>query len=658
MDAKKGDEQGMHEESEHVRVSLPDGKSVELPAGQTVQDALRDLGVKGNQWIAARLNGRLVDLTRPVEQDAVLEPVAADSPEGLEILRHSTSHVMAQAVLSLFPEAKVAIGPAIENGFYYDFDVPQPFSPDDLAKIEAKMREIIQAKVPFERQEVPREEAIELFRQKGEKYKVELLEELEEPTISIYRQGDFVDLCRGPHIPHTGYIKACKLLSVAGAYWRGDERNPMLQRIYGTAFADTKALKKYLQFLEEAQKRDHRKLGRELDLFSFSDEVGAGMVIYHPKGALLRHILETFEKREHLRRGYQIVMGPTLLKTELWKRSGHFDNYRENMYFTEIDGQSYGIKPMNCLSHMIIYKSKVRSYRDLPLRFFELGTVHRHEKSGVLHGLLRVRQFTQDDAHILCTPEQLHSEIQGIVDFVIEVMGLFGFDYEMEISTRPEKSIGTDEDWERATRALMDALQDKGIPYHICEGEGAFYGPKIDVKLKDALERKWQCATIQCDFTLPERFDLTYVGPDGNRHRPVMLHRVILGAIERFMGVLIEHYAGAFPTWLAPVQAVVVTVTDSQLDFARRVYRQLRDAGVRAEIDERNEKLGFKIREAQLQKVPYMLVVGDKEVEAGGVRPRRRDGTQLDLMPVEEFVRLVEKECLEGSGGRIGLGAV
>jgi threonyl-tRNA synthetase len=658
VDAKKGDEQGMHEESEHVRVSLPDGKSVELPAGQTVQDALRDLGVKGNQWIAARLNGRLVDLTRPVEQDAVLEPVAADSPEGLEILRHSTSHVMAQAVLSLFPEAKVAIGPAIENGFYYDFDVPQPFSPADLARIEAKMQEIIQAKVPFERQEVPREEAIELFRQKGEKYKVELLEELEEPTISIYRQGDFVDLCRGPHIPHTGYIKACKLLSVAGAYWRGDERNPMLQRIYGTAFADTKALKKYLQFLEEAQKRDHRKLGRELDLFSFSDEVGAGMVIYHPKGALLRHILETFEKREHLRRGYQIVMGPTLLKTELWKRSGHFDNYRENMYFTEIDGQSYGIKPMNCLSHMIIYKSKVRSYRDLPLRFFELGTVHRHEKSGVLHGLLRVRQFTQDDAHILCTPEQLHSEIQGIVDFVIEVMGLFGFDYEMEISTRPEKSIGTDEDWERATRALMDALQDKGIPYHICEGEGAFYGPKIDVKLKDALERKWQCATIQCDFTLPERFDLTYVGPDGNRHRPVMLHRVILGAIERFMGVLIEHYAGAFPTWLAPVQAVVVTVTDSQLDFARRVYGQLRDAGVRAEIDERNEKLGFKIREAQLQKVPYMLVVGDKEVEAGGVRPRRRDGTQLDLMPVEEFVQLVEKECLEGSGGRIGLGAV
>nr|WP_245802464.1 threonine--tRNA ligase [Desulfacinum hydrothermale] len=629
-----------------------------MEVGKTVQEALEALGVKGNHWIAARLDGRLVDLTRPIESDAQLEPVAADSPEGLEILRHSTSHVMAQAVLSLFPEAKVAIGPAIENGFYYDFEVARPFSPDDLAKIEAKMQQIIQSKIPFQRQELPRQEAIELFRRKGEKYKVELLEELEEPTVSIYRQGDFVDLCRGPHIPHTGHIKACKLLSVAGAYWRGDERNPMLQRIYGTAFADKKALKKYLQFLEEAQKRDHRKLGRELDLFSFSDEVGAGMVIYHPKGALLRHILETFEKKEHLRRGYQIVMGPTLLKTDLWKRSGHFDNYRENMYFTEIDGQSYGIKPMNCLAHMLIYKSKVRSYRDLPLRFFELGTVHRHEKSGVLHGLLRVRQFTQDDAHILCTPEQLHSEIQGIVDFVIEVMGLFGFDYEMEISTRPEKSIGTDEDWERATQALMDALQDKGIPFHICEGEGAFYGPKIDVKLKDALERKWQCATIQCDFTLPERFDLTYVGPDGNRHRPVMLHRVILGAIERFLGVLIEHYAGAFPTWLAPVQAIVVTVTDNQLDFARTVHRRLLDAGMRAEIDERNEKLGFKIREAQLQKVPYMLVVGDKEVEAGGVRPRRRDGTQLDLMPVEAFVELVAKECLEGSGGRIGLGAV
>lgn len=648
----------MSEQSEQVCVKLADGTAVEVPKGATVAEVLALWKKSKNGWVAARLNGRLLDLHAPIGESGTLEPISAETPEGLEILRHSTSHIMAQAVQEMFPETKIAIGPAIENGFYYDFDVAQPFSPEDLEKIEAKMAEIIEAKLPFRREEWEREKAIALFRDRGEKYKVELLEELQEPTVSVYRQGDFVDLCRGPHIPDTGHVKAFKLLSLAGAYWRGDERNPMLQRIYGTVFPDKKALKKYLDFLAEAQRRDHRRLGRELDLFSFSDEVGAGMVIYHPKGALLRHILETFEKKEHLRRGYQIVMGPTLLKTELWKRSGHFDNYRENMYFTEIEGQSYGIKPMNCLSHMLIYKSKVRSYRDLPLRYFELGTVHRHEKSGVLHGLLRVRQFTQDDAHILCTPDQLHGEIQGIVDFVIEVMGLFGFSYEMEISTRPEKSIGTDEDWEKATKALMAALEDKGILYQLCEGEGAFYGPKIDVKLRDALERKWQCATIQCDFTLPERFDLTYVGPDGNRHRPVMLHRVILGAIERFLGVLIEHYAGAFPTWLAPVQAVLVTVTDKQLPFAREVYERLREAGVRVEIDERNEKLGFKIREAQMQKIPYMLVVGDQEVEAGAVRPRMRDGRQLEPMSPEAFIEHLRTECLEGSGGRIGLGAV
>lgn len=660
------DLQGLHEKTrkktnmveETVRVEFSDGTSLELPKGATIKEALAQWKKSKNGWVAARLNGKLKDLRAPIEESGTLEPLNPETPEGLEILRHSTSHIMAQAVQELFPGTRIAIGPAIENGFYYDFDVPESFSPEDLEKIEAKMAEIIAAGLPFERQELPREEAIELFRDRGETYKVELLEELAEPTVSVYRQGNFVDLCRGPHIPDTSYVKAYKLLSLAGAYWRGDERNAMLQRIYGTVFPDKKGLKKYLDFLAEAQRRDHRRLGRELDLFSFSDEVGAGMVIYHPKGALLRHILETFEKKEHLRRGYQIVMGPTLLKTDLWKRSGHFDNYRENMYFTEIEGQSYGIKPMNCLAHMLIYKSKVRSYRDLPIRYFELGTVHRHEKSGVLHGLLRVRQFTQDDAHILCTPEQLHSEIQGIVDFVIEVMGLFGFSYEMEISTRPAKSIGTDEDWERATKALMAALEDKGIPYQICEGEGAFYGPKIDVKLRDALERKWQCATIQCDFTLPERFDLTYVGPDGQKHRPVMLHRVILGAIERFLGVLIEHYAGAFPTWLAPVQAIIVTVTDKQLPFARSVYAQMRDAGVRVELDERNEKLGFKIREAQMQKIPYMLVIGDSEVEAGAVRPRKRDGQQLELMRPEQVIELLRNECLEGSGGRIGLGAV
>jgi threonyl-tRNA synthetase len=641
-----------------IQISLPGGGNQTVPKGTAVSEILGKMGQSGDGWIAAKLNGQLVDLTRRVEEDAVLEGVSADSPTALEILRHSAAHIMAQAVRSIFPEARVAIGPAIENGFYYDFDVARPFTQEDLEKIEAKMREITSQKLPFSRRDVPREEAIGLFSRVGEKYKVELLEGFTDPVVSFYQQGDFIDLCRGPHVPHSGFLKAFKLTSVAGAYWRGDERNPMLQRIYGTAFFDAESLKKYLNFLEEAQRRDHRRLGKELDLFSFSEEIGAGMVIYHPKGALIRNILENFEKREHLLRGYQIVVGPTLLKTELWKKSGHFEHYRENMYFTEIDEQSYGVKPMNCLSHMLIYKSKIRSYRDLPIRYFELGTVHRHEKSGVLHGLLRVRQFTQDDAHILCTAGQLNDEIKGIIDFVTEVMGIFGFDFEMEISTRPEKSIGTDEDWERATGALVKALEDKGFQYHLCEGEGAFYGPKIDVKLKDALERRWQCATIQCDFTLPERFDLTYIGADGGRHRPVMVHRVILGAIERFLGVLIEHFAGAFPIWLAPVQAMIVTVTDLQLDFAQAVCGELRSRGVRAEVDMRSEKLGYKIREAQMQKVPYMLVIGDKEAGKGAIAPRKRDGTQLSLMTPPQFAELVERECLESSKGRVGLSIV
>ncbi|MCX7823771.1 MAG: threonine--tRNA ligase [Syntrophobacterales bacterium] len=642
-------------ESKQLEFEVGDNKK-SFPEGITAIEALRAFFPQWDpEWIAVKVNGHLVDFNRALGEGGKLEPVSIRSPEGLEILRHSTSHVMAQAVKALFPEAKVTIGPAIENGFYYDFDVPEPFSDEDLERIEAKMREIVASKHPFIRKELKKEEAISLFKEKGETYKVEIIEELNEPVVSLYEQGDFLDLCRGPHIPDTGYIRAFKLTGVAGAYWRGDERNPMLQRIYGTAFPDEEGLKKYLEFLEEAKRRDHRRLGKELDLFHFSDEVGAGMVIYHPKGAMLRHILETFEKREHLRRGYQLVMGPTLLKTDLWKRSGHFDNYRENMYFTEIEGQSYGIKPMNCLAHMLIYKSKIRSYRDLPIRYFELGTVHRHEKSGVLHGLLRVRQFTQDDAHILCTPEQLHSEIEGVIDFVIEVMDIFGFPYEIEISTRPEKSIGSDEDWERATKALMEVLQARGIPYAICEGEGAFYGPKIDVKLKDALERRWQCATIQCDFTLPERFDLTYIGPDGARHRPVMLHRVILGAMERFIGVLIEHYAGAFPVWLAPVQAIILTVTDRHISYAREVYEILRDKGMRVELDDRNEKLGFKIREAQLQKIPYMLVIGDREMQSRTVSPRRRDGTQLDPMGIDIFCDFVDKECLTATKGRCGM---
>jgi len=565
--------------------------------------------------------------------------------EELAVMRHSTAHIMAEAVKDLFPSVKITIGPAIEHGFYYDFDYEGTFTPADLERIEGRMREIIAENRKFQREELVKEAAIELFTRLDEPYKVELLRDIPEEVVSIYRQGDFIDLCRGPHIAFTGLVKAFKLTGVAGAYWRGDERNKMLQRIYGTAFFDRKVLENYLEKLEEARRRDHRRLGKELDLFSVSDEAGAGLIIYHPRGAMLRFIIEDFEKREHLKRGYQLVIGPQILKLDLWKRSGHFDNYRENMYFTEIDGQQYGIKPMNCLAHMLIYKSRVRSYRDLPLRFFELGTVHRHEKSGVLHGLLRVRQFTQDDAHIICMPEQLNDEIKGVIDFVTYVMGIFGFDYEVEISTRPEKSIGSDEDWERATAALTGALRDKDIPFAVHEGEGAFYGPKIDIKLKDALDRRWQCATIQCDFTLPERFDLVYVGADGERHRPVMLHRVILGALERFIGVLIEHYGGAFPAWLAPVQAVIMTVTDRQIDYARGVLAEMMDAGLRAEGDFRNEKLSLKIREAQMQKIPYMLVIGDKEVASHSVTVRLRNGENLSAMLVDQFVAMVQDKC-------------
>ena len=630
---------------DEINVSIGSGESQRLPKGISAGEALERLRVKkGNPAVAAKINGELVDLSRPLEQDCTIEPLNQNNEETLEILRHTASHVMAQAVQSLYPEAKITIGPAIENGFYYDFDYPETFSVEDIPQIEAKMQEIIQQATPVFRRELDRQEAIRVFTERNETYKVEMLEEMDEPVVSVYGQDDWLDLCRGPHLVNTSEVKAFKLTGVAGAYWRGDERNPMLQRIYGTAFFSKKDLKRHLQLLEEAKKRDHRKLGKELDLFHVSDEAGPGLVIYHPKGALLRHIIETFEKEAHLRRGYQMVSGPQLLKTEMWKKSGHFENYRENMYFTEVEGQSYGIKPMNCLAHMLIYKSTIRSYRDLPIRYFEMGLVHRHEKSGVLHGLTRVRQFTQDDAHLICTPEQLNDEIKGVIDFALDMLQLFGFEYEIELSTQPEKRIGTDEDWERATVALEKALTDKRIPYKICAGEGAFYGPKIDILLKDALNRRWQCSTIQCDFTLPERFDLTYIGPDGGKHRPVMLHRTLLGSMERFLGVLIEHYAGAFPTWLAPVQAIILTVTDRHQSYGEELYKQLLNAGIRVERDLRNEKLGYKIREAQLQKIPYMLVVGDREVEAAGISPRRRDGKDLKLMEVADFVELVREE--------------
>jgi len=628
-----------------IKVTLPDGSQRPLPEGATIFDLAASIGAGlAKAAIAGKIDGNLVDLFTPLAEGARVEIITEKSPEALVIIRHSTSHLMAQAVKALFPQAKVTIGPAIETGFYYDFDVDHPFTPEDLEKIENKMRELAKADLKIERRELSGADAVALFKGMGEDYKVELIEDLGAETVSLYSQGDFVDLCRGPHLPKTSFCKAFKLTSIAGAYWRGDEKRPMLQRVYGTAFVDKKELEAYLARIEEAKKRDHRKLGRELDLFSFNDEVGAGLVIWHPKGAMLRTILEDFERKEHLKRGYDIVLGPQILKTELWQRSGHYENYRENMYFTTVDEQSYGVKPMNCLAHMMIYKSHLRSYRDLPLRYFELGTVHRHERAGVLHGLLRVRGFTQDDAHILCTPDQLDAEIKGVIAFVSEVMGIFGFEFEMELSTRPEKSIGSDDAWELATSALLSALKDSGRPFEINEGDGAFYGPKIDIKLRDALDRRWQCATIQCDFTLPERFDLTYVDADGEKKRPVMVHRVILGAIERFIGVLIEHYAGNFPTWLAPVQATIVTVTDNQIPYAQAAFDKLRAAGVRVQKDFRNEKLGFKIREAQLQKIPYMLVVGDKEVENGLLAPRYRDGKNLEGMTPEQFVTFIETE--------------
>ncbi len=633
-----------------IGLKYPDGSERSLPAETTARDAIAAWKPELlSSAVAASLNGRAIDLSSTLNGGGELSAIDAASKEGLSILRHSISHVMAQAVQDSFGKVQVSIGPSIEDGFYYDFDYDRTFTPEDLARIEKRMKEIAAADYPFRREEVPREKAVELFRERGEGYKVELLRDLPEDvkTVSLYRQGGYVDLCRGPHIPSTGMIRAFKLLSVAGAYWRGDERNKMLQRIYGTGFATQELLDEHLRILEEARKRDHRRLGKDLDLFQVNEEAGAGLAIFHPKGMMLRWIIEDWERREHLKRGYDMVMGPQILKVDLWKRSGHYEHYRENMYFTEVEGQAYGIKPMNCLAHMLIYKSKIRSYRDLPLRYFELGTVHRHEKTGVLHGLLRVRQFTQDDAHILCTPEQLNAEIRGVADFVAYAMKIFGFEYEVELSTRPENSIGTDADWELATSALRAALEDNRIPYEVNEGDGAFYGPKIDFKLKDALKRKWQCATIQCDFTLPERFDLTYMAADGERRRPVMLHRVILGAIERFLGVLIEHYAGALPVWLSPVQARLITVTDRQIPYGEEVYAKLAAAGVRVEKDFDNQKLGYKIREAQMQKIPYMLVIGDREAQEGKLAPRLRDGKNLGSVSVDEFIAIVRDRCAQ-----------
>lgn len=628
-----------------IVIFLPDGSQLEYPRGVEVAQVARDISPRlYKDAVAAKVNGRLVDLATPLEEDSELEVLTFASEEGQRVFRHTSSHILAQAVKRLYPEAKFAIGPAIENGFYYDFDVPESFTPQDLEKIEAEMKKIVAADYPIVREEVSREEALAFFAEQGEKYKEELIRDLpEDVQVSLYRQGEFVDLCAGPHAPSTGKIKAIKLTSVAGAYWRGDENREMLQRIYGTSFPKQKELDEHLKMLEEAAKRDHRKLGRELDLFSIHEE-GPGFPFFHPKGMIIRNELESFWREVHTRWGYQEIKTPIILREDLWKQSGHWDHYKENMYFTEIDEQAYAIKPMNCPGGILVYKNRPHSYREFPLRMAELGLVHRHELSGVLHGLMRVRSFTQDDAHIFLLPEQIKDEIINVIELTDYLYRVFGFDYHVELSTKPEKAMGSEEDWENATQALREALEEKGIEYKVNEGDGAFYGPKIDFHLKDCLGRTWQCGTIQLDFQMPERFELEYTGEDGEKHRPVMIHRTCLGSIERFIGILIEHYAGAFPTWLAPVQVKILPITDRHLDYCRQLAEEYKEHGIRVEVDERNEKVGYKIREAQLNKIPYMLIVGDKEVEEGTVSVRARSQGDIGAMAADRFLELIKEE--------------
>ena len=630
-----------------MKVIFPDQSVREYPEGTTPLQVAESIGPRlAKEIIAAKVGKELIDLNQPLQGEVGLILIKPEDPEGLEILRHSTSHVMAQAVLKLYPGAKLAIGPAIENGFYYDFDLPQPLTVEDLPKIEAEMAKIISANLPFERYELSKAEALSYFQEQGAKYKEELVEGLEDGSISFYKQGDFTDLCRGPHLPSTSRIKAFKLMSVAGAYWRGDSSREMLQRIYGTAFPNKKLLDDYLFKLEEAKKRDHRKLGKELDLFDIMEE-GPGFPFFMPKGMVLRNVLEDFWRQEHKKRGYQEIKTPIILSEELWHRSGHWDHYQENMYFTKIDDGNYAVKPMNCPGGMLAFKRKLHSYRDLPQRLAELGLVHRHELSGALHGLMRVRCFTQDDAHIFMTPGQIKDEVLGVIDLIDDFYKVFGFRYHVELSTRPENSMGSDEEWEMATEALRDALNTKKMQYKVNEGDGAFYGPKIDFHLEDSLGRTWQCGTIQLDFQMPEKFELTYIGSDGEKHRPVMVHRVVFGSIERFIAILTEHYAGAFPTWLAPVQVIVLAISEDQHEYALKVQAELEQRGIRTEVDLRNEKIGYRIREAQLQKIPYMLVVGEREAQQGMVAVRARKEGDLGAQPVEEFMDKVmdEIEC-------------
>jgi threonyl-tRNA synthetase len=631
-----------------LKITLKNGASYQVPDGQTVAQALATAGIPaGSDILAAAVNGHPTDLSAALSADATIEPLRFDSPEGREVYRHSSTHIMAQAVKELFPGVQLTIGPALEDSFYYDFAFERPFTPEDLEKIEARAVEIIGRKLGIARREFTKREAIELFKARGELYKVELIQGFpDSEPISAYSQGDFVDLCRGPHLPSTGHVGVFKLLTTAGAYWRGDERNPMLQRIYGTSFPTKAELDAHLARLDEIKRRDHRKVGKELDLISVQDEIGPGLVLWHPKGATVRLLIENFWREQHIKDGYDLVYSPHVARLDLWKTSGHVDYYRENMFAPmKLEGSEYQLKPMNCPYHIMIYKSHLRSYRDLPIRYGELGTVYRYERTGVLHGLLRVRGFTQDDAHLFCRPDQMETEVGRVLDFTFFILKTFGFsEFEVFLSTRPKESVGSDEHWTLATSALEAALKGRNISYHLDPGGGAFYGPKIDIKIKDALGRSWQCSTVQVDFNNPERFELSYIGEDGKAHQPIMIHRALMGSIERFFGILIEHFGGAFPTWLAPVQARVLAITDGQREFAARAVEEMKAAGFRVEADLRNEKIGLKIREAEKSKIPFMFVVGDREVQSRSLSVRGRNGVNLGTMTVAGALDLLKAE--------------
>ncbi len=638
--------------AQKITVTLPDGTQLPVDSGTTAADIARSIseGLFQNS-LAAKVNDRLVDLTFPLTENASLEIVTYKSPEAHEILLHSTSHVMAQAVKQLYPNVKVTIGPAIENRFYYDFDVEVPFTEDDLGKIEERMQEIIDQDIPVKREEFTRAELTKKFSEMGETYKVEIIESIaENEVLSIYAQGDFADLCRGPHVPSTGKIKAFKLLNTAGAYWRGDSRNKMLTRIYGTSFPSSKDLKKYLNYLEEAKRRDHRKLGKTLELFEINEQVGPGLVIWYPRGATLLHTIKDFWIKEHIDRGYELVETPHIGKSNLWETSGHLVFYRESMFDSmKIEGDEYFIKPMNCPFHIQVYKSKTRSYRDLPIKYAELGTVYRYELSGVLHGLMRVRGFTQDDAHIFCTPEQLNDEIMKLVQFSFDYIRKFGFnDFEVYIATKPkDKYVGEVAKWEEATEALKYALDSLNVEYSMDEGGGAFYGPKIDIKIRDALNRSWQCTTIQFDFNLSERFNMEYISSDNEKKQPYMIHRAIMGSLERFVGVLIENTVGDFPVWLAPVQAIVIPISEKQNEIAREFYQLLKKNSIRVEFNEKSDTMGAKIREAELMKIPYMFIIGDREAQNRTVSIRRRKSGDKGTFAWDEAVAMVETEIVE-----------